>query len=103
MDLKAYTTKARKYKNTKPFSAKKIIRFLIFSCSRGASACAARPPFRVFVVNLFFLSTHKLGCLDLQILLFRFAKKTLILTPCFDIKKPPPKKKKPVNGIQRRL
>jgi hypothetical protein len=32
-----------------------------------------------------------------------YTKKTLILTPCFDIKKPPPKKKKPVNGIQRRL
>ena len=46
-----YTTKARKYKNTK-FN-KKIFPIFSFSCSRGASACAARPLFRVFVVNFF--------------------------------------------------
>jgi len=75
----------RKHENIKTRNSIKKFCFLIFSCSRGA--CAARPLFRVFVVNPFFLDTYKLGCLAMHILLVRFAKKTLILRPCFDIKK----------------
>ena len=72
---KTYNTKAQKYKNTK--FDKKILLSYFF----------VLPLFRVFVVNPFFLGTYKLGCLAMQILLVRFAKKTLILRPCFDIKK----------------